>query len=258
MFSVVAGVLLTPPPVHDPDRVYLVWGYYPQADLGFAEQPLHGRHFATMREETRAFSAVAAFRSRAYNLGEGAVPERLDGAQVSAEFFRAIGVDPRLGRFFVRPDEVPGSRPCRGAGRPPVAPALRVGPRRGGPHHPAQRRPVRRDRGRPGRLRISTGRRAPGRVPVPRRDRAVGAGGAAAARAIRPRGRGAAQTGRLSRGCHRGHDPDHRDRRDPDSGRQGMVRLPDGSVAAAAHRRHRAAAGHAARRRGSGARAWPA
>jgi predicted permease len=109
MFSVVAGVLLTPPPVHDPDRVYLVWGYYPQADLGFAEQPLHGRHFATMREETRAFSAVAAFRSRAYNLGEGAVPERLDGAQVSAEFFRAIGVDPRLGRFFVRPDEVPGA-----------------------------------------------------------------------------------------------------------------------------------------------------
>jgi predicted permease len=109
MFSIVNGVLLTPPPVYDPERVYLVWGYYPQVDLGFAEQPLNGIHFATLREETRAFSAVAAFRSRAYNLGEGAVPERLDGAEVSADFFRATGVDPRLGRFFVRGDEVPGA-----------------------------------------------------------------------------------------------------------------------------------------------------
>ena len=91
MFSIVNGVLLTPPPLHDPERVYMVWGYYPQADLGFIEHPLHGRHFATMREETRAFSAIAAFRSRAYNLGEGAVPERLDGAEVSADFFRPSG-----------------------------------------------------------------------------------------------------------------------------------------------------------------------
>jgi predicted permease len=109
MFSVVSGVLLKPPPLRDPDRILMVWGYYPQADLGMEEQPLHGRHVAAIRDQTRAFAAVAAFRPRAYNLADGATPERLDGTEVTGDFFTAIGVGPQLGRLLTRADEAPGS-----------------------------------------------------------------------------------------------------------------------------------------------------
>jgi predicted permease len=105
MFSIVAGVLLTPPPLRKPDRAVMVWGYYPQVDLGFEEHPLHGRQVAAVRELNRTLEAVAGFRPRAFNLGERGAPERVDGTEITAGFFEAIGVEPQLGRFPDLADE---------------------------------------------------------------------------------------------------------------------------------------------------------
>lgn len=108
MFSVVSGVLLRPLPYAHPERVVLIWGSYPQLNLGFSEQPIDGKLVNTLRERRRAFTSISAFVPRLYNLGSAASPERLNGTQVTSEFFRTLGVVPVLGRAFDAADETPG------------------------------------------------------------------------------------------------------------------------------------------------------
>ena len=113
MLNIIAGVLLSPLPFKDPGRVAMIWGYYPEMNLGYPEQPTVGPFFTTIRDNTSALSAVAAFRARPFNLGDVATPERLDGVEATGEFFDAIGVSAEVGQFFARPNETPGPRSSR-------------------------------------------------------------------------------------------------------------------------------------------------
>jgi putative ABC transport system permease protein len=108
MMSVISTVLLKPLPYGDPDRLFMSWGWYPNANLGFPEQPTHGAVFSIMRDNTQAFAALAAFRAASFNLGDASSPERLDGIEATGDFFAALGVATQLGRFFERANETPG------------------------------------------------------------------------------------------------------------------------------------------------------
>ncbi len=109
MMSLVSTVLLKPLPYGQPDRIEMVWGTVPNGGLGFVEQPTHGRMFTLIRDNTRAYEAVAGFRGAAFNLGDATNPERLAGVQVTGGFFRALGVSAEIGRFFERANETPGN-----------------------------------------------------------------------------------------------------------------------------------------------------
>ena len=109
MFSMLSTVLLKPLAFRDPSRVMMIWGDMPQKNLGFAEQPIHGRQYQLMRENMRAFAFMSAFRARAINLGEAASPVRLDGVETTGGFFEALGVTPSIGRFYSEAEEIPGS-----------------------------------------------------------------------------------------------------------------------------------------------------
>ena len=109
MMSVVSTILLKRLPYGQPDRLEMMWGYYPDANLGFREQPTHGIVFSIIRDNTRAFESISAFRGASYNLGDAANPVRLDGVQTTGEFFQTLGVAPEIGRFFERANETPGS-----------------------------------------------------------------------------------------------------------------------------------------------------
>ncbi|HEY4307531.1 MAG TPA: ABC transporter permease [Gemmatimonadaceae bacterium] len=109
MMSLVSTVLLKPLPYGQPERLEMIWGSYPDANLGFREQPTHGAVFTIIRENTQAFESIAAFRGASFNLGDVANPERLDGVQATGEFFQVLGVAPEMGRFFERANETPGS-----------------------------------------------------------------------------------------------------------------------------------------------------
>jgi predicted permease len=109
MFSILSTVLLKPLAFQDPSRVVMIWGDVPQANLGFAEQPIHGRQYKLMRENMRAFAFMSAFRARAINLGDGTSPERLDGIETTGGFFEALGVGPTMGRFYSEAEETPGN-----------------------------------------------------------------------------------------------------------------------------------------------------
>ncbi|MGE5100391.1 MAG: ABC transporter permease, partial [Deltaproteobacteria bacterium] len=108
MLSVVSTILLKPLPYGDPDRIEMVWGSYPDANLGVPEQPTHGAVFSIIRDNTKAFESIAAFRGASLNLGDSTAPERLDGVVATGEFFQALGVTPAMGRFFERANETPG------------------------------------------------------------------------------------------------------------------------------------------------------
>jgi len=109
MLSVVSTVLIEPLPYGDPDRLVMSWGWYPNANLGFPEQPTHGAVFSIMRDNTQAFESLGAFRGASFNLGDVISPERLDGIEATGEFFAALGVAPQIGHFFERANETPGS-----------------------------------------------------------------------------------------------------------------------------------------------------
>jgi len=108
MMSLVSTVLLKPLPYGEPDRIVMSWGWYPNANLGFPEQPTHGAVFSIMRDNTQAFESLAAFRSTSLNFGDVTSPERLDGIEATGDFFAALGVAPEIGHFFERANETPG------------------------------------------------------------------------------------------------------------------------------------------------------
>ncbi|HEX5436595.1 MAG TPA: ABC transporter permease [Gemmatimonadaceae bacterium] len=108
MFSIVSGVLLRPLPYAHPERIVMIWGNLPNLNMGFQEQPLGGDEFRIMRRSTQAFQTVAAFQTQPFNLGTGVAPERVDGARVTSDFFRTIGVRLAIGRGFARTEETPG------------------------------------------------------------------------------------------------------------------------------------------------------
>ncbi|HEX6965936.1 MAG TPA: ABC transporter permease [Gemmatimonadaceae bacterium] len=108
-YSVVSTVLLRPLPFAHPDRIAMVWAHVPQVNAGFDEQPLSGVQFDMIRSKNRAFESVTAMRPRYFNLGSIATPERIDGTQVTSEFFQTIGVRPELGRTFTLAEETPGA-----------------------------------------------------------------------------------------------------------------------------------------------------
>ena len=109
MMSLVSTILLKRLPYGQPDRLEMIWGNYPDANLGFREQPTHGAVFSIIRDNTEAFESIAAFRGASFNLGDATNPVRLDGVQATGEFFQVLGVTPHIGRFFERANETPGS-----------------------------------------------------------------------------------------------------------------------------------------------------
>ncbi|HEX6631901.1 MAG TPA: ABC transporter permease, partial [Gemmatimonadaceae bacterium] len=107
IFSVVNTVLLSPLPYRDPGRIVAV--SESNARDGIASFPVAPANFVDWARDNRVFSAIGASRNRSANLtAAGAEPERLAGAQVTAGYFTALGVTPRLGRAFTVEEDSPG------------------------------------------------------------------------------------------------------------------------------------------------------
>src|SRR6185436_5500848 len=53
-----------------------------------------------VRDHSKTFEAVAAFRTQEASFGDDAASSLMRGLKVTSGFFRTIGVEPRLGRVF--------------------------------------------------------------------------------------------------------------------------------------------------------------
>lgn len=110
IFSAVHAVIQRPLPYPDSDRLVAFWGTAPEKGLPEVSMPTG--MYAEFRDKTRTMSGVAAF-SGGYGMtltGKGD-PERLDGAAVSLDFFKVLGVSPRFGRAFVPGEDVENGPP---------------------------------------------------------------------------------------------------------------------------------------------------
>jgi len=108
IFSVVHAVLLRPLPYRDPSRLVYISEFWPR------ETPVRtvpNPDFANWSEHSQLFNGFAAYGGGAeVNLTGTGEPERLSGAMVTADFFTLLGVEPFLGRSFLREEDRPGGR----------------------------------------------------------------------------------------------------------------------------------------------------
>ena len=98
IFSVVYGVLLRPLPFPETERLVEVFGYRP--DKGWGNVPLTAANFWDIRDRNRVFEEIGTWRDTSFSLTGFEYPERVDAAQVSTGFLRALGVRPVAGRLF--------------------------------------------------------------------------------------------------------------------------------------------------------------
>jgi predicted permease len=108
IFSVVNGVVLSPLPYRQPDRLVIVWAKNPQ---GRNISPSY-LDFQDWQRSTRSFQEMAAFTFQAYDLTNPGTPEHFTGWQVSGGFFRTLGADLILGHDFLPEESRRGGSPA--------------------------------------------------------------------------------------------------------------------------------------------------
>ena len=107
VFSVVNSVLLRPLPYPKADQLVFLWNRYPQGALE-ARNPLAAPEVMDVASHRDIFQSVAALRVTDFNLSFDGVPERVQGARVTRQFFSVFGVKPSIGRTFRPEDDQPG------------------------------------------------------------------------------------------------------------------------------------------------------
>ena len=100
IFSVVDAVLLRPLPYPQPDRLVFLWSH--DTPRGGSSVP----DYREWRDHNQVFEGLGAFYYGDFNLSAGAeAPERVQGAQVTANLFQVLQVSPALGRLFTPEEE---------------------------------------------------------------------------------------------------------------------------------------------------------
>jgi putative ABC transport system permease protein len=110
IFSVVNAVLLRPLPYRNAERLVWVGGNIRGGTNGASVSP---PDYLDYRAQNTVFEEFAASTSvpNAVNLTGAGEPERLTGSRVTANYFRAFGVEPALGRAFGAEEERAGPAP---------------------------------------------------------------------------------------------------------------------------------------------------
>jgi predicted permease len=104
IFSAVQGVLISPLPYPEPDRLVRLF----EEAATTPHFPMAPADFRDYRAELQTFDGIAAYVRGDLQLGDAARPEHLRGMQVSAGFFTLLGYPPLLGRDFQQDDELKG------------------------------------------------------------------------------------------------------------------------------------------------------
>jgi putative ABC transport system permease protein len=99
LFSVIHGVLLSPLPVPDSDRIVLMGNCYPGAGYTIGENSSVPHYYDRLRE-TDVFTEQALFTTRSQSIDQNGSPARVEVGRVTPSFFRLVGVPAALGRTF--------------------------------------------------------------------------------------------------------------------------------------------------------------
>ncbi len=110
VFSLIDATLLRPLPYRSPDRVLMLWRKAPPSvNVGYSEVPWNRADFLEFSRNTASLQAVAAFKADSFALTGSGEPQLLTGMRATAGFFKALGVDPALGRAYTEQEDQPGA-----------------------------------------------------------------------------------------------------------------------------------------------------
>ncbi len=106
LFSVIHALLIQPLPLREPERLVVVQ----EKDLvrGTTYNECSTRMFLALRERNEVFSHLTAWYDRVTNVGGLEAPLQVEARQTTADFFAAIGLEPKLGRGFSAEETVVG------------------------------------------------------------------------------------------------------------------------------------------------------
>jgi len=101
IFSAVNPILFEPLPYPNAGRIMTIW--YANEDGSRSPQTFHT--YRELAERSRSFAAMAVMKAWLPAMTGENQPERLEGQQVSANYFRTLAVSPVLGRDFEASDD---------------------------------------------------------------------------------------------------------------------------------------------------------
>ena len=105
VFSLVNGLFLRPFPFPEPDRLVYVNETAPKWNLEMTGVNYHD--YAQWRRDQKLFEAIALYDERAFNLATDQGSDRMQGAAVTMDFLKVLGVQPVLGRMFNQEEDSP-------------------------------------------------------------------------------------------------------------------------------------------------------
>ncbi len=106
IFSLVRGVLLRPLPFSEPERLIGIR----ESKVGEGHNnPMAWRTFAEIRDKAQMLESIAAYFSSNLVIEQAEGTVSVQGARVSHNYFRVLGVHPILGRDFTPEDDQPGA-----------------------------------------------------------------------------------------------------------------------------------------------------
>ena len=106
IFTAVDRVLVRPLPFPDPDRLVVLWE--DASHFGYPMNDPSPTNYAEWKRQSTAFVGMAAFRGASMNLTGSGIPERIDGAAMTVGVLPLLGVQPALGRTFLKEEDQPG------------------------------------------------------------------------------------------------------------------------------------------------------
>ena len=105
IFSVVNGVLFTPLPYPNADRLVNVWSTAP--GLGYDRFPISTDLYMFYRRHNTVFDDIAVMQGTRLNLTEGGSPEVVDAAVTTHSYFATLGAQFSHGRAFSDEEDRP-------------------------------------------------------------------------------------------------------------------------------------------------------
>jgi len=105
IFSVVRTVMLEPLPYHEPDRIVAVWE---TNRGGTSRNVIAPANFVAWRERTRTLEHLGMVGPAGVAMIINGQPVEIAGLTVSGDVFRALGVQPAIGRAYTAEEDLGG------------------------------------------------------------------------------------------------------------------------------------------------------
>jgi putative ABC transport system permease protein len=109
IFSLIQGVLLTPPPYRQPQKLVLISTARSDGQQMAGTRGWPAMQWQDWQKQAKSFEAIGAYGWTFNFLVRNEGSESMEGMWVTADYFHAVGLQPILGRTFVESEAKPGA-----------------------------------------------------------------------------------------------------------------------------------------------------